>query len=246
MTYGYDPENDPEQMRSFARQVYGHEIWVGDVFEEDGQICVYGLYGHKMVPDTPMPTDYAHALLYGNDGRLENPDREIVMDPHGWKFSFDDTGADVYTFYIDSNSTWVTDDSGWHRGTKRDFSSVKYSGAFNMVAKRIISKDGTNPGSVMHAALELMPSRAKLKIGEDAEIKVLYEGEPLKDYKVLCYCQGEDTVEYFKTDSEGVLRYPVKMRGFYIFIVKFTDENKKVVEEFDETGFTTTLTMETD
>jgi uncharacterized GH25 family protein len=246
MTYGYRPDDDPEVHRSFARQAYGHEIWLGDVFREDDEICVYGLYGHKMVPDKPMPTDYAQPILYGDEGRLENPYREIVKDPHGWKFSFEDTGAEVYTLYVDSNSTWVTDESGWHRGVKRDFSETKYSGAFNMVAKRIISKDGKNPGSVNHATLDIMPETAKLTVGQDAVMKVVYEGKPLPDYKVLCYCNGNDAVEFFNTDSEGVLRYPVKLKGTYIFIVKYTDENKKVDDEFDETAFTITLTMETD
>ncbi|MBQ7620904.1 MAG: DUF4198 domain-containing protein [Candidatus Methanomethylophilaceae archaeon] len=246
MAYGYVTNEDPEVQRSFARQAYGHEIWLGDVFREDDEICVYGLYGHKMVPDKPMPSDYAQPVLYGDEGRLKNPYREIVKDPHGWKFCFEDVGADVYTLYVDSNSTWVTDESGWHSGVKRDFSETKYSGAFNMVAKRIISKDGVDPGSVIHATLEIMPEKAKLSVGQDAVMRILYEGEPLPDHKVLCYCEGRDAVEFFKTDSEGVLRYPIGCKGTYIFIAKYTDEDKKVDEEFDETAFTTTLTMETD
>ena len=103
MTYGYDPENDPEVLRSFARHAYGHEIWLDKVFREDDEICVYGLYGHKMIPDNPMPTDYAQPVLYGDEGRLKDPYREIIKDPHGWKFSFEDVGADVYTLYIDSD-----------------------------------------------------------------------------------------------------------------------------------------------
>ena len=91
-----------------------------------------------------------------------------------------------------------------------------------------------------------MPEKAKLSVGQDAVMRILYEGEPLPDHKVLCYCEGSDAVEFFKTDSEGVLRYPIGCKGTYIFIAKYTDEDKKVDEEFDETAFTTTLTMETD
>ena len=238
-------EMDPETFRSFCRQIYGHEIWLGDQGNESGEIFVYGLYGHKMVPDKPMPTDYAHVVLYDDDGRAPNPDREIVEEIQGWKFSFKDEGADVYTLYVDSNSTWVTDEEGWHRGVKRDFSTVKYSGAFNMVAKRIISRNGVNPGNVIHAALEIMPETASLKVGEDARMRILYEGNPMKDFKVLCFCKATENVETYRTDSEGILTYPVKEKGSYLFIAKYTDTEKKVDEEFDETGFTTTLTMET-
>ncbi|MCQ2071035.1 MAG: DUF4198 domain-containing protein [archaeon] len=236
---------DPETFRSFCRQVYGHEIWIGDVVRENGEIYTYGLYGHKMVPDKPMPTDYANVLLYDDDGRAPNPYREIIKEPHGWKFSFEDKGADVYTLYVDSNSVWVTDEEGWHRGVKRDFSSVKYSGAFNMVAKRIISKDGKNPGNVMHATLEIMPEEAGLTVGKDAKLTVLYEGAPLKNVKVICFCHATEAIDILTTDENGVLTYPVKEKGDYVFIAKYTDVNKKVDDEFDETGFTTTLTLET-
>lgn len=235
---------DPETFRSYGRQIYGHEIWLGDIGRDDDEIFVLGLYGHKMVPDNPMPSDYANVVLYDDNGRVKDVYKEIIKDPHGWKFSFDDKGSDVYTMYVDSNATWVTDEEGWHRGVKRDFSQVKYSGAFNMVAKRIISKDNADPGSVMHATLEIMPDRAVLAVGTDANLKVLYEGKPLSNAKVICYHEGDADLEFCKTDAEGVLTYPIKSKGMYAFIAKYTDENKKVDEEFDETSFTTTLTME--
>jgi hypothetical protein len=243
MAIEYESEMDPETYRSYCRQIYGHEIWIGDVMKKDGIISAYGLYGHKLVPDKPMPTDYANVLLYDDNGRVENPDREIIKEPHGWLFSFEDKGADVYTLYVDSNSTWVVDDEGWHRGTKRDFASIKYSGAFNSVAKRIISKDGIKPGDVMHATLEMIPDCASVEAGKDLKIKVLYEGKPLKNSEVICYAAGNDELEYVKTDSEGVMTYPVKKNVLHAFIAKYTDENKKVDEEFDETAFKTTLTL---
>ena len=47
------------------------------------------------------------------------------------------------------------------------------------------------------------------------------------------------------TDDDGVLAYPVRSEGDHMFIARFTDINKKVSEEFDETGFVTTITMGT-
>ena len=243
MAYGH-VEMDPETLRSYSRQIYGHEIWLGKVEKADGFISTYGLYGHSMVPDKPMPTDYANVLLYDDNGRAENPDREIVKNPHGWLFSFEDKGADVYTLYVDSNSTWIVNDEGWHRGSKRDFSEVKYSGAFNMVAKRIISRDGVNPGSVVHSTLEIMPEKATLEVGKDAKLQVLYEGKPLKNVKVMCYAEDDEDFTNYKTDDNGFITYPVKKKAMHMFIAKYTDENKQVSDEFDETSFTTTLTLE--
>lgn len=235
---------DPETLRSFSRMIYGHEIWLENVRKEDGEFRIYGLYGHKLVPDKPMPTDYANPVLYDDDGRVEDPYRDIVNDPRGWEFSFEDAGADVYTLYVDSSSTWVTDDEGWHRGVKRDFSKSEYAGAFHMCAKRIISRDGKKVGDVRHAELEIIPDSATLKVGGKARLEVLYEGKPLPNNKVIVYCRGWEDLKTMKTDSQGILELDVAEPGTYAFITKYTDSSKAVSDEFDETSYTMTITME--
>ena len=160
--------NDDEAERSLSRMNYGHEIWA-EGFRLDGDIfSVLGMYGHKLVPDRPMPEAYTNATVYDDDGPIETPAVELDKDANGWRFKFRDTDADVYTFYIDSDSYWVTDDEGWHRGVKRDFAKVKTSRAFHMTAKKIYSRNGTDAGDVRHAVLEIVPSKAKLQKGEEA------------------------------------------------------------------------------
>ena len=224
--------------------VYGHEMWLEGLKYEDGSYFIYGLYGHKLVPDKPMPTDYANPVLYDDDGRVEDPYRDIVNDPRGWEFSFEDKGADVYTLYIDSCSTWVTDDEGWHRGAKREFDKVTYSGSFHMTAKRIISKDGKKVGDVRHTELEIVPSEATLHKGSKGTVEISYNGKPLGDHKVIVYCRAWQDLQTMKTDSEGRLTFDVTDPGTYIFITKYTDASKAVSDEFDETVFSSTLTME--
>ena len=236
------PEMDEETLRSFSRMRYGHEMWIDGVERKDGEITAFGLYGHKLQPDKPMPTDYANVLLYDDNGRAENPDREIVNKPHGWKFTFEDKGADVYTLYIDSNSVWITNNEGWHRGTKRDYSNVNYSGAFNMVAKKIISKT-EDPGSVMHAALEVMPEAATLKVGSDATMGIFYEGKPLASAKCIIFNRGWQDLLMTKSGADGKVTFKVDQPGDYIVIAKYTDTTKSVSDEFDETSFTTALTI---
>ena len=63
MTYEHT-QMDPETIRSYSRQIYGHEVWLDKIMKDGNTISVYGLYGHTMVPDKPMPTDYANVLLY--------------------------------------------------------------------------------------------------------------------------------------------------------------------------------------
>lgn len=237
-------EMDEETARSFSRMAYGHEMWIGDVVRKDGTIEALGLYGHKLQPDKPMPTDYANVLLYDDDGRAPNPEREIINKPRGWRFSFEDKGAKVYTLYIDSDSVWVTNDEGWHRGVKRDYQNVKYSSAYNMVAKRIISRDAADPGSVMHATLEIMPDRASYKVGETARFRVLYEGRPMPNLKVVVFNSGWQDLQFSKTDADGVVSVPVDQKGSIAVIAKYSDSTKAVSEEFDETSFSTTLVVD--
>ena len=234
---------DRETERSFSRMIYGHEMWLEGVKKDGDEISVIGLYGHKLLPDKPMPTDYANPVLYDDNGRTDVPDREIINDPRGWQFTFQDKGADVYTIYIDSSSTWVTDDEGWHRGNKRDFSKTNYSGSFRMMAKRIISRNGDDPGEVVHAELEMMPEHGRFKVGRDETITVLYEGKPVANHKVLVYNRAWQNIEECKTDSAGKLTVPIKDKGDHIFITKYTDDTK-TSDDFDETVFSLTLTME--
>jgi uncharacterized GH25 family protein len=243
MTLTHD-EMDEETLRSFSRMRYGHELWLDKIVRDGNMVSVFGYYGHKLNPDKPMPTDYANILLYDDNGRVDNPDREIVRKPAGWKFTYEDKGADVYTMYIDSNSVWVTNKEGWHRGTKRDWDDVTYSGAANMVAKRIISRNGADPGNVMHAALEIMPEKAVFKVGEEAVMKVLYEGEPLKGKKCIVFNRGWQDLRNMTTDDKGELRFTADLPGLYIIVTNHADPNKRVDEEFDETVFHSSLTIE--
>ena len=199
-----DRITDLETERSFSRQAYGHEMWLENTERDGNIISVYGLYGHKLLPDKPMPTDYANALLYDDNGRADNPEREIVRRPSGWKFSFEDKGADVYTFYIDSNSVWITNKEGWHRGSKRDYTDANFSSAYSMVAKRIISRDGKNPGNVMHSALEIMPEKATLKVGAVERFRILYEEKPLKG-AIVAVGQGTKDEEMVLKVGDQVL-----------------------------------------
>lgn len=237
-------EMDEETSRSFSRMAYGHEMWIGDVVRKDGVITALGLYGHKLLPDKPMPTDYANVVLYDDNGRADTPERDIINKPRGWQFTFPDKGAEVYTLYIDSDSLWVVNDEGWHRGSKRDYDKITYSGSFNMIAKRIISKNRENPGSVMHAALEIMPDKASYKMGETAVFTILYEGKPLADHKVILFGAGWQDLHNDRTDADGKVSMKVDNPGSYVVIAKHNDPSKCKEDEYDETSFSSTLVVD--
>ena len=245
MKFGTDIDKiDLETERSLSRMNYGHEIWAEGFKLDNGIFSILGMYGHKLAPDRPMPEAYTNATVYDDDGPIDTPKVELDNDANGWRFTFGDTGADVYTFYIDSDSCWVTDDEGWHRGVKRDFGKVKTARAFHMTAKKIFSRNKKDVGEVRHSVLEIVPSAATLNKGAKTEIDIIYEGRPLVNQKVVVYCKGWQDVLSMNTDSNGRIRFDVTDAGTYIIIAKYTDETKCSEDEFDETVFSTTLTIE--
>jgi uncharacterized GH25 family protein len=108
----------------------------------------------------------------------------------------------------------------------------------------IISRDGVNPGSVMHSALEIMPEMATLKVGTTETLRVLYEEKPLKGAKCMVYNRKWQDIKQMKSDDSGELSVEIDEPGLYIIICKHTDSSKAVSDEFDETSYTIALTIE--
>ena len=61
---------------------------------------------------------------------------------------------------------------------------------------------------------------------------------------MIVYNRDWQDLQTMKTDSDGKLRFDVTDKGTYIFITKYTDDTKAVSDEFDETVFSSTLSME--
>ena len=83
----------------------------------------------------------------------------------------------------------------------------------------------------------------KYRIGDTAEFTILYEGKPLANSKIITYCDAWQDLKPVNTDAEGKIRIPVNDKGSYVVIAKHTDTTK-CSEDFDETGFSTTLLVE--
>jgi uncharacterized GH25 family protein len=89
-----------------------------------------------------------------------------------------------------------------------------------------------------------MPEKAVFKVGEEAVMKVLYEGEPLKGKKCIVFNRGWQDLMNMTTDDKGELRFTADLPGLYIIVTNHADPNKRVDEEFDETVFHSSLTIE--
>lgn len=234
---------DPELVRSLSRMIYGHETWLENVRKEGGKIVVDGMYGHHMVNDRAMPDVYSNIALFGDRGRIENG-FELSVEDNCKRLRFDDTGDAVYTVYYDSNNVpWIKNDEGWAMGVKRDFSNVTYAAAYNLLAKKIVSRDG-NPGSVVCAVLDIMPDTVRPAVGSKVKVQILYEGKPLPKAKVMVFRKGASEAEKYTADGQGRFEFPVEEAGTYMVIAKHADESKAVEDEYDEAVFESTLVIE--
>lgn len=233
-------EQDPEFVRSQCRMLYGHETWLENPRLEDGKIVIDGNYGHHMVNDKPMPEDYAHVTIFDADGK-SNIRYEQGAEDNCVRVRFPNSGKCPYTVYYNSEIVpWIETDEGWSRGIKRDFKNVKYSAAYNLACKAIVSKDGKAP-DVVFTTLDITVDTVKPKAGSKVKTQIFYEGEPKANLKVLVVQKGVSDPMKFTTDSDGKFEFPVDEPGAYMISAKYADPSKAVEDEFDEAVYEITL-----
>ncbi len=238
----YQSEYDEEPTRSLSRLVYGHEIWIGSVERKDGKITFSGDYGHHMNHDRDFPEDYSLIKIIDGKGK-EITDYTMRCDGSARFITFDDPGDDVITVYFYSKPIpWTVDDEGWHKGPKKDFKNVKFSGGFNMIAKRVISKDG-KVGDANGVKLEIYPCATRVPAGTKVKMQVTYMGKPQADVDMVAYrADAEDGIKG-KTDKDGNCEFLLDRTGEYMLYANYKDQTKGVEGQYDCEVFESTYTI---
>ena len=233
-------DQDPEFVRSQCRMLYGHETWLENPRKEHGKIVIDGNYGHHMVNDRHMPIDYAHVAIFDAKGKADIKYEQGPED-NCLRVKFPDVGAGPYTVYYTSDSVpWIENDEGWSRGIKRDFRNVKYSAAYSLACKAIVSDDGKAP-DVLFSDLDITVDTAKPKAGSKVKTQIFYEGKPKANLRVNVVKKGASDTVKFITDADGRFEFPVDSPGTYMIAAKYADTSKAVEDEFDEAVYEITL-----
>ncbi len=239
----YQSEYDEEPVRSLSRMVYGHELWIGTVERKDGKIRVTGDYGHHMNHDRPFPEDYGLIKIVRQDGS-EITDYKTKDDGSTRCILFDDPGDDIITVYVYSKPVpWTQTDEGWFKGPKKDFKNIKFSGGFNMCAKRVISKCG-KPGKANAMVFEVMPCKTRIPAGCKLKCRILYEGKPVGE-GVRCVAfraDAEDGIKA-KTDKDGYVEFLLDRNGEYMILANYNDPDKAVEGMYDAESYESTYTV---
>lgn len=235
-----------KETADLTRILGGHEIWLGEARLDEDQAEMALLYGDDMRPDGTLDSNRLNPTVYNPDGSTLKPELSSENDKH--KFSFPCAGEGCYTAIVDLVPVILTqDEEGAHIGPKFQFKNVIYSTAIVHMAKRIISVGDAQPNldEPVHGILEIVPKKSGFQQGEDAEIRVFYEGKPLSEAEVKAVSDKEGKLmTQANTDDQGWAKIPLSVAGDWMFLVLHRDPTKKVSDEFDRTSFITTLVME--
>lgn len=224
----------------------GHEIWLEKSKAEGDEVELALMYGHNMRQDGIADAKRLKAFNYHPDG--SKLDLGLIPDEKRYllRFKTDRNGSYAAVVDMESSILCKTKD-GNKRGPRSQFKDVTYAGAFHQMAKIVCPAggDGEYNGKVLHGILESVPSKSWWQVGQDAELQVFYEGNPLafEDVKAVSGKEGKE-MALVKTDEQGKARIPVTTDGEWMFLVRHKDPTKKVNDMFDESVFVSTLVME--
>jgi uncharacterized GH25 family protein len=235
-----------KETADLTRIMGGHEIWLGEARLNGDQAEVALIYGDNMRPDGSLDPKRINPTIYKPDGSTLKPAVSSEKDKH--RLTFPCAGDGCYTAIVDLVPVIITQDKeGYHIGPKYQFKNVTYSGAIIQMAKRIllVGEARPEPKEPVHGILAIVPRKLGFSLGEDAEIRVFYEGKPLAgaDVKAVSEKEGKLMADT-KTDDQGWAKIPLTVAGDWMLKVLHRDPTKKVNDEFDTTNFVTTLVIE--
>ena len=231
---------------NLACMIQGHEIWMEKTGEDEKTVQISLLYGHNMRIDGIADKKRFLCSYFSPDGTMH----ELELEPGSDRYhlTLDSKQEGYYTVYVDMGVVvWSKNDTGYFEGPKFQFKEVTYAGAFHQMAKIIIPVGNTGVflDKPVHRILEIVPEKVCCTAGEELELTVYYEDKPLSGVEVKAV-SGEMGQEMacLQTDDNGTVRFPLSVKGNWMFLARFADQTKKVSEEFDESVFISTLVLD--
>lgn len=224
--------------------VRGHEVWLEPSqqhFHRGEKVKVKVFWGDKMKPDgLGRKERWAAYVLDPGNKRVGLAINESSEDYYLLSFSTETEG--FYTVAVENNAGIFTvlKNGEWKRGPKRDYEDVQTSTCIYQYAK-VIATMGHPRGKynqVIGHDLEIVPLNfGHAHVDNTVEVQVLYEGQPLAGVELKATYNSHDGKDYpisLITDGEGKTAITLSEKGNWMFIVKHTDETKKIEGEYDQ------------
>jgi uncharacterized GH25 family protein len=235
-------------MDKLVLMVGGHEIWLEASKVKASNAEVVLAYGHNMKQDGCPDKNRLQPMVFVPGGKRAEPDLKSVNEHYVMKFKGDKPG--YYMPIVDLSPVILTNtkDKNFQRGPKNMYKDATYAGAYNQMAKTIIPMGdaGKYKPEHVHGILDIVPDRSSLEVGKTIDLTVLYEGKPLPgvEVKAVSKKEGKD-MALVTTGKNGIAMMPIMVDGAWMFLVRYKDASKAVADQYDESVFVTTLTMET-
>lgn len=232
---------------ALTRMAQGHEMWLERANIVDGNVELALLYGHNMRADGIADPEKITPIVYSPDGTTLESILTSKEDRHLLTFPAEKEGH--YTAIVDLASVIISRTTdGYQFGPRFKYKDVIYAGAFNQMAKRIVSigDAGAYRGELVHGILEIVPNDIRCEVGSEVELNVFYEGKNLASAEVNAISETESKeMALVTTDENGIAKVPIACDGEWMFLVRHRDPTKTISEEYDESVFVSTLVMET-
>lgn len=119
---------------------------------------------------------------------------------------------------------WTLTPDGMKKGTKKDFPGATKSNRYEKFAKAIVPVNGSTAGfdTVVGDRLELVPltDPAKVKVGQDVDVKVLLDGQPTPAVVLATYdgfTKTPNTYAYYtETNDAGIAKVRITHPGLWM------------------------------
>lgn len=230
--------------------VQGHEGWLEvnkSHYHTGSSVEVSFKWGHNMQVDGLCRKDRLTARVIGPKGDVKELNIED-SDGTCYIVSFMPECEGYHQVVVEQNGVVSITNDGKHvLAPKKDCANVRESLAFTQFAKAVVPVGHRLHGTVpaVGNTLELVPQGGlHLAAGDTLQVKVLYKGEALTGADVtLLYGGPLEACEpvVVKTAPGGLAEFILPQPGKYLVLVRQTDYDDVVEDQYDRRQFTATL-----
>ncbi len=129
---------------------------------------------------------------------------------------------------------WSKTTKGFVEGVPADGAGVIFSNLYEKFCKTLLPVDGDSSGfdKVIGQQLEIVPvdDPAKVKLGDNLRVKILYNGQPLSTEVLATYDGFTDTPNsyayYTECDDQGIATIKVTSAGLWMVRVQAKEKSK--------------------
>ena len=236
-----------------AYPVYGHEIAIkpGECAAQAGKAVPFGVHSaHVFIQSEELepPADVkAFVVTDGKPVEVKlTPDAKTCV--FNGVATFAKPGAGLILVHR-LPQVWSLTPEGMKKGTKKELPGATKSFIYEKFAKAVVPVGGSDAGfdAVVGQKLELVPltDPGKAEVGQDVDVKVLYQGKPTPAVVLATYDGFAKTPNtyafYTETGDDGIAKVRITHPG--LWMVRTEIKGPSADTSVDQEALRSTLTF---